>query len=265
MENKHNLPRRQGTVEAVVFPAGTTVDDLREAVPGSTGECRVLYRAAGAEKWQKTTWQAVDTSRDFTRHFLLEHLQPHTKYELRVAGRGHAQAQRVYEQTGSFRTAPLPDTPARVVFTISTGQGNDDQDRPDGFQIYPSMLQLKPDFFAHTGDILYYDRLAKTLPLARYHWQRTFSWPTNLDFHRQVASYFEKDDHDTWLNDCWPTMKTPYMHEFTFAQGLQVFLEQVPMSEKTYRTYRWGRDLQIWLVEGRDYRSSNNAPDGVRT
>ncbi len=28
------------------------------------------------------------------------------------------------------------------------------------------------------------------------------------------------------------------------------------------RTFRWGKTLQIWLVEGRDYRSPNNMPDG---
>jgi alkaline phosphatase D len=30
----------------------------------------------------------------------------------------------------------------------------------------------------------------------------------------------------------------------------------------SYRTFRWGRDLQIWLTDGRDFRSPNNAPDG---
>jgi alkaline phosphatase D len=34
------------------------------------------------------------------------------------------------------------------------------------------------------------------------------------------------------------------------------------MGEKTYRTFRWGQDLQIWLVEGGDFRSPNNMPDG---
>jgi alkaline phosphatase D len=124
------------------------------------------------------------------------------------------------------------------------------------------MLELDPHFFVHTGDILYYDSLAKTVELARYHWQRTFSWPTNVEFHRHVASYFMKDDHDTWKNDCWPTMKSPYMHEFTFRQGQAIFREQVPMGRRTYRTVRWGKDLQIWMVEGRDFRSPNNAPDG---
>jgi alkaline phosphatase D len=52
------------------------------------------------------------------------------------------------------------------------------------------------------------------------------------------------------------------MGDFTFEQGLAVFPEQVPMGDRTWRTFRWGRDLQIWLVEGRDYRSPNTMPDG---
>lgn len=52
------------------------------------------------------------------------------------------------------------------------------------------------------------------------------------------------------------------MGDFTYAQGTQVFLDEVPMGEKTYRTIRWGKHLQIWMVEGRDYRSPNPMPDG---
>ena len=52
------------------------------------------------------------------------------------------------------------------------------------------------------------------------------------------------------------------MGDFTFEQGLAVFREQVPMGDRTWRTFRWGRDLQIWLVEGRDYRSANTMEDG---
>jgi alkaline phosphatase D len=48
----------------------------------------------------------------------------------------------------------------------------------------------------------------------------------------------------------------------TFADGQRIFREQAPMGEKTYRTYRWGKDLQVWLVEGRDFRSPNSMPDG---
>ena len=41
--------------------------------------------------------------------------------------------------------------------------------------------------------------------LARLKWNRTYSQPFLRDFHNQVPSYFVKDDHDSWQNDCWPS------------------------------------------------------------
>ncbi len=257
-----NESRRERAVSAVIFENNVTVRDLREAVPGIDGETRVRVRPVGTNAdWQTTKWQAVDSMRDFTGQFHFRYLEPNTIYEAQVESRS-LEGQVGETQTGGFRTAPSADDAARVVFTVSTGQGNNDQDRPDGFNIYPEMLKLDPSFFVHTGDIVYYDGLAKTVELARYHWQRTYSWPTNVEFHNNVGSYFMKDDHDTWKNDCWPSMKSPYMHEFTFQQGLAIFREQVPMGDKTFRTRRWGKDLQVWMVEGRDFRSPNTMPDG---
>ena len=34
------------------------------------------------------------------------------------------------------------------------------------------------------------------------------------------------------------------------------------MGDKTYRTVRWGKGLQIWMLENRDFRSPNDMPDG---
>ena len=262
LDNKFNRASRKGKVEAVVFPKGVGVDGLRNAVPGTTGETRVRYRAVESSSWTETDWAAVDVNKDFTHQFQLTALKPGTHYELIVQGRADGDDEKIHELAGRFATAPLPDQPSRVRFMVSTGQKHGEQESEDGFKLYRSMLKLKPSFFVHTGDMVYYDQIGKTLPLARYHWQRTYGLPSVVDFHRQVPSYFEKDDHDTWVNDCWPTMRSDYMHEFTFAQGQAVFLEQMPMGPKTYRTFRWGKDLQIWLVEGRDYRSPNNAPDG---
>jgi alkaline phosphatase D len=55
------------------------------------------------------------------------------------------------------------------------------------------------------------------------------------------------------------------MGDFTFEQGLWIFPQQVPMGARTYRTYRWGKHLQVWLMEGRDFRSPNKKPDGPRS
>jgi len=205
----------------------------------------------------------VDVDRDFTRQQRLQNLRAGATYEIRVEGRPDEGAEVTSTVEGRFRTAPAPDQSARVLFTVITGQNYYDRDEKlEGWKIYPHMLERDPDFFVHTGDILYYDKWAKTLPLARWMWQQVYGMPTNVRFHRQVASYFIKDDHDTWMDDCWPSMETAFMGDFTFEQGQAVFLEQIGMGDEIFRTYRWGRDLQVWLVEGRDFRSPNNMPDG---
>ena len=247
----------------VEYPEGATIDSSEGAVPGAPGEARVRYRAGGEGEWRSTPWISVDPGRDFTHQFLLTNLESATHYEIVTEGRDPGSDKVGSSLDGKFSTAPLPNRPARIVFAATTGQAYPDQDAPGGgFKIYPSILDLEPDFFVHTGDILYYDQWGKSLDLARWGWARIFSLPTNFEFHRQLASYFMKDDHDTLSNDSWPTMQSEFMGEFTFAQGQAVFLEQLPMSEVTYRTFRWGQDLQIWMTENRDYRSANTDPDG---
>ena len=253
---------RPNLAPVVNFPEDSTIHTIEGAVPGASGQARVLHKIEGTSDWQATKWEAVDPKCDYTHQFKLTHLAPNTRYQLRVEARTNT-GRSGQVVSGSFRTAPRPDQSERVVFAVSTGQAYPDQDAPGGgFKIYPAMLKLDPSFFVHTGDIVYYDKLAKMIELARWHWQRMYSLPTNFEFHRQVTSYFIKDDHDTWMNDCWPSMETRFMGDFTFEQGQAVFLEQVPMGERTWRTFRWGKDLQIWLVEGRDFRSPNTMPDG---
>lgn len=248
----------------VTYPTEGKVRDIRYAAPGTTGQVRVIYSLKGSSKSKNTQWKAVDPKADFTRQFTLKELQPDTVYNLTIESKNQDGSGTT--RKGQFRTAASKSKPQQVTFTVSTGQAIPHQDRPDGFQIYPTMLgsSHRPDFFVHTGDILYYDALAKTKELAHWHWQRTYSRPTNVQFHEQIPSYFIKDDHDTWINDCWPSMVAPSMFEFTFQQGLEIFKQQVPMGDKTYRTYRWGKDLQIWLVEGRDFRSANTDPDNAQ-
>lgn len=253
--------RREREVRGVVFPEGATVGDLREAVPGADGEVRVLIKTDETQEWRATPWQGVDPLGDFTSQFTIDSLHPATHYQVRVESRGIDGAAGA-TLLGGFRTLPKADDSRRLVFTAATCFGNDDQDSPDGFKIYDSMARLDPDFFVNLGDIVYYDELAKTAELARYHWQRMYSWPGTVAFHRQVASFFIKDDHDTLCNDCWPIMDSRYMHEFTFRQGQAIFREQVPMGPSTYRTQRVNQDLQVWLVEGRDDRMPNDMPDG---
>jgi len=238
---------------------------LEESAPGTSGYARIQYRETNMDgtggSFKSTSWEFIGSGlNDYTHQFTLEVLTPNTRYEVLVESRSKAGLSGETVR-GWFKTAPLPNESERVVFTVSSCMPKK-PDREEGYNIYPQMLKLDPDFFVHTGDIVYYDRLATTVDIARHHWHWAYTWPTNIDFHRRVSSYFMKDDHDTWQDDCYPAMKSQEMEYFTFAQGQKLFLEQVPMGPTTYRTFRWGKHLQIWLVEGRDFRSPNDAPDG---
>jgi alkaline phosphatase D len=57
-------------------------------------------------------------------------------------------------------------------------------------------------------------------------------------------------------------MVAPKMAPFRFEQGLPIFPEQVPIGAQPYRRFRWGRSLEVWLLEGRDFRTANSEPDG---
>jgi len=240
----------------VVFPPGVDLTSIRGAVAGAAGQVQVRHRIAGTSAWRATPWRDVDPRRDFTAQINLTDLQPGTRYELEVLSRSGAGGAAGQTVAGGFVTAPAPTAAAAVSFAVMSCQQYEDRDRPDGFAIYPSMLALRPDFFVNTGDVVYYDHgpvHAVNVDLARYHWARMFAYPTLRDFHRQVGSYFMKDDHDVLSNDCEPGWQSG---DLTFAQGLEIFHEQTALTSEQYRTVRWGRHLQVWMVEGRDFRTS---------
>jgi alkaline phosphatase D len=250
-------------VPVVIYPEGSSIETIRSAAIGAPGETRVVYRKADENTWASTDWGPVDPDRDFTGQFKLTGLASATDYVLRVEGRAAGSTVVSSSTEGQFGTAPDPDQPTRVVFSSVTGTDYEDQDLPGGgFQIHRAMMDMGVDFFVHTGDIIYYDAYAKNVDLARWGWARMFGLETNLDFHRNIPTYFMKDDHDVWQDDTWPTQASTYMGDLTYQDGIEIFKEQVPMEDLTYRTFRWGQDVQIWLVEGRDYRDANMDPDG---
>jgi alkaline phosphatase D len=250
---------KKGAREKVDAPTA----DLEGACPGAAGRVRVRYGIREDLSDAKATeWIDVSEATDFSHQFTLAGLQASMVYHYATesTGPGGAPVHGVFR--GRFTTAPAPTAPSDVRFCVMTCQGYPDRDHADGHPIYPSMLAFAPHFVAFTGDNVYYDSdapRAVSPELARYHWERMFSLPRQVDLLRNVSSYFEKDDHDTVSNDSWPGMKAGTL---TFAEGQKIFRQQVPLGESSYRTFRWGRDLQIWLTDGRDFRSPNNIPDG---
>jgi alkaline phosphatase D len=230
-------------------------------VPGKAGEIRFSISEKGKETPVKLTdWQAAAPENDFTTQQVIDGLSPATNYTFEVQARSEG-----VEQTtkGSFSTAPTANTDAAITFTVSTCQEFElRDDLENGHKIYRSMLALQPAFFIQTGDTLYYDRkqpLAKNMDLARYRWGRMYSLPFQKELHQQIPSYWMHDDHDLLKDDAWPGQS---YGDLTWEQGVQIWREQIPQSKKPYRTFRWGKDLQVWLPEGREFRSPNKMEDG---
>lgn len=243
------------------------VEQLEGACPGAAGRVRVRYGTReDLRDATATEWIDVSDKTDFLHQFRLKNLQPGTAYHYASETAGPMGKPVHAPLRGRFETAPAADSSATVRFCVMTCQGYPDRGHADGHGIYPSMLALKPQFTCLTGDLVYYDSdepRAITPRLARYHWERMFSLPRLREFTRNVATYWLKDDHDTLNDDVWPGRQ---MGEFTFAQGQEIFRQQAPLSPTgpSYRTVRWGRDLQVWFTEGRDYRSPNKMPDGPK-
>ena len=238
------------------------VEQLEGACPGARGRVQLRYGTREDLSDAKVTEIAVAAAEnDFTCHFKLGGLQPGTVYHYASELPGAAKETAF---RGRFETAPAPAAPGNLRFCVMTCQGYPDRGHPDGHPIYPAMGEFKPQFTCLTGDLVYYandEPVAVTERLARYHWERMFSLPRLIEFNRNHSTYWLKDDHDTLSNDSGPGAT---MGEFTFAQGQKIFQQQAPMNHDgpSYRTVRWGRDLQVWFTDGRDFRSKNKSPDG---
>lgn len=239
--------------------------EMLGASPGIAAEVRLSYHPAGQSDISQTTdWKATQAAHDYTAQWKLGGLKPGTEYETLLETRAPGSQMISATRRGRFQTAPTAAQAAEISFCVTTC--HDFLRRDDGLKghkIYPSMTALKPNFVVHAGDIEYYDKAqpwAWTKELMRFKWGRIFSMPRNREFYETHTSYFIKDDHDTLKNDCW--LGQTYGN-VTFDEGVQLFNEeQFPSRDARYHSISWGTDVQIWLIEGRDYRSPNTMPDG---
>ena len=250
---------------AAQLPQDATLDDMFGACPGQQGEVRLIYFPKLQRRALKSTpWKRTVASNDFTTQWQLSDLKPGTRYAAIVEARISDGQPTTAVIRGGFETAPATDAKKNIKFCMTTC--HDFIRRDDGLQghkIYPAMTNINPDFVVHAGDIEYYDKpdpWAMTLELMRFKWGRIFALPSNRQFYQNTTSYFLKDDHDTLKNDCSPGQT---YGSVSFEQGVRLFnQEQFPAHDPRYQTVRWGKDLQIWFLEGRDFRSPNQMPDG---
>ena len=256
-------------------------------VPGAVGVGRFELSTNKEFKNPTTSeWLTAKSDYDFILKSKLSDLKSDTRYFYRLVY-GPDQRNTKTSQSGSFKTLAGKNGNTEVSFVVVTGmnymsfhhgiprKGKRSGERaytgPDKHLGYPAlatMARMKPDFFVGTGDNVYYDshddQEATDTTGIRRKWHQQFAQQRFIDLFRHTATYWEKDDHDHRFNDCDREGTRPPLSDL----GIQLFREQVPVVDpedpdaKTYRTFRLNKDVQIWLVEGRDYRSPNKMDDG---
>lgn len=250
-------------------------------VPGAAGVAR--FEVATTETFaspRQLPWARATAEGDFIVKAYVDGLRPGTQYYYRtVYGPDTTRTQR--SAVGRFKTLPAPNAAAPINFVLTSclnyaffrdgakGQpGYQGPDRDLGYPALEPLLRLQPDFCIIDGDCVYYDHpvatRAQTLAELRRKWHEQYVMPRFVQLFASVPTYWLKDDHDYRKNDSDTTGDYAPSHEL----GIATFREQVPIvnpSDRravTYRTHRMGRDLQLWFVEGRDYRSANRMEDG---
>lgn len=216
---------------------------------------------------------------DFIVRYKITGLQPGENYFVSaLLPNPDGSGEIIGQASASYRTLSGAQQTAPTRFHVVTGMnydkhfGNEGKgayegdDRSLGYPALQAMLNLEPDFVVYTGDDVYYDKIPKTETLEdmRAKWHRQFAQPRYIELNAAVPGYWMKDDHDHRTNDSDATGDYFPSHEL----GIATFREQVPIfaqdddTSPTYRTHRVSKDVQIWLLEGRDYRSPNRMEDG---
>jgi len=231
--------------------------------------------------------------RDCIARAFFEELSNGTRYQVRTRI-GKDERSLVEGPTASFKTLPGKDRSEAIQFVVVSGMdyakfhGDNSIGRgvhlqlnptelaepysgPDKHLGYPGLetiLELKPDFFVGTGDTVCYDSpqepRAETVTDMRQKWHEQFVQPRVRELFAEVPTYWQVDDQDYRIDD---SDNSGDYHP-TPGEARRMFLEQVPVAPsgqrdiKTYRTHRVSKDLQIWFVENRMYRSPNAMPDG---
>ncbi len=241
-----------------------------------------------------TDWQEAAPETDFMLKTAVTGLDSATRYLYRVAA-GRDTTRTHHGRIATFRTLPAAGSTEDVRFIMIScmnyekffGLGSmqtqsdpaewvrpaEGDDRRLGFPAFDAVLARTPDFWIANGDNVYYDspteqpeHHARTQGALRAKWHRQFAMPRFRRLAAQSPAFWLKDDHDYRFNDADTTdrVKAQPSHRL----GLATFREQVPVvnpdasGQRTYRTHRVGDLLQVWFLEGRDYRSPNSMPDG---
>jgi len=177
---------------------------------------------------------------------------------------------------GEFTTLPDAKTSAPVTFAWSGDLGGQHHCRRGaaGYPIFDVMRAQKLDFFLFLGDTIYSDDVCPSPPnepgadftastLAEYRARHRYQRGADSlrQFLESVPVYVVWDDHEVRNNFAGP-------FDTQMPAGRQALQEYWPIvtqpddASRIYRAVRCGAELELFILDTRQYRSRNADPDG---
>jgi alkaline phosphatase D len=252
---------------------------------------RYSLRIARDSRFRHVLATATPTARasgDNTLQVTVRGLQPGTKFFYRFQGTGGKRS-----DTGTFRTAPAATANATIRFGWS---GDADAQKAQGasqpffgnFGVYGAMARENNNFNLNFGDTIYSDTevgatiangvfrpAAPTALSVAAKWQKYRQNLANTNLQRlrnSAAIYNHWDDHE-FVNDYsrFETLTASDASGNTinvpggplYAPSVAAFRTYMPVTYSArngiYRTVRWGKNLELFLLDERSFRSAKAA------
>jgi alkaline phosphatase D len=196
---------------------------------------------------------------DRTIRVQIASLRPGTRYWYRFR-QGN-----VVSPVGTFVTAPSPGAAARVRFAVSgdadATPGADGKPAFNRFETYAQMARERNEFNINLGDTIYSDSSVGGAPIARTAAQKWAKYrlglalPALRTLRAGAGLYTHWDDHE-FVND----FSRAEHGDAIYRAGVKAFTDYAPVLYRTrtglYRSFRWGRNLELFFLDERSFRSA---------
>jgi alkaline phosphatase D len=240
-------------------------------------------------------------ARDLTAKVKLENLTPATLYRYRVHFEAEGDASEPVEGSFRTAPSPENPATVRFVVGGDLGGHRFCREETAGYAFFDRMRELRPDFFIANGDMIYADSdcpqarpdgarnvpgdfpgiddaavdwtdAARVREVYLAHWRYNRADSSFQRFLLEVPMYSQWDDHEV-INDfgaAWPrSAASPDREGYPVLvqagrESLFDFHPLWPHPEepgRIYRSFRWGADVELFLLDARSYRSANDRED----
>ena len=238
--------------------------------------------------------------KDFTVQQEVDGLEASTLYHYRFAVSDPQENPSTIQ--GTFRTAPKTDASHLPSFLVAGDVGGQAicRHRERGYAAFRPMAELGADFFVANGDMIYADNpcppvghdgwpnipgdfpailnvdwsvpgAAKEAILG--HWRYNRADPHQQALLAATPIYVQWDDHEV-INDFgapwphWPNDPERAGYPTLVKDAKDALFEFNPIRphpdepQRIYRSFRWGKYLELFLLDARSYRDANDKIDG---